>query len=344
MQKKLYFLNEEEKNRIINLHESATKKQYLLNEQTTLPKGSWTKEQKEVFDSTISNFGTYSSRGPLIKNIKNFCRKNVFGEITLSTQQIQANANKIEMAMNQGSKWTYGLASRGVTNKTIPLFEKYLKELGNIVNFCWSINNITNLRDSGESILDIFDEIQSNNAGFTAASAIGFIPNILKPLQVLSNQTTISDQSSTTPSTTSTQPPTQWTGPKCLDEYKMEYNEKYNYYKGKYYLYFPDSTYTSFEDPNTPLGTYTCDRGGNLKTEPSGSAAVSTTPDKTKTKTPVPSYTQTPPAVQQEPSGIGVVTRNVQNEIPILLKQAGLEGQPINQDTINKLYDILSKK
>jgi hypothetical protein len=31
--KKLYFLNEEEKNRILNLHESATKRQY-LSEQT----------------------------------------------------------------------------------------------------------------------------------------------------------------------------------------------------------------------------------------------------------------------------------------------------------------------
>jgi hypothetical protein len=35
MQKKLYFLNEEEKNRILNLHESRTKSQYLLSEQTT---------------------------------------------------------------------------------------------------------------------------------------------------------------------------------------------------------------------------------------------------------------------------------------------------------------------
>ena len=32
MQKKLYFLNEEEKNRILNLHESRTKRQYLINE------------------------------------------------------------------------------------------------------------------------------------------------------------------------------------------------------------------------------------------------------------------------------------------------------------------------
>ena len=33
MQKKLYFLNEEEKNRILNLHESRTRKQYLTSEQ-----------------------------------------------------------------------------------------------------------------------------------------------------------------------------------------------------------------------------------------------------------------------------------------------------------------------
>ena len=36
--KKLYFLDEEEKNRILNLHESATKRQY-LSEQITLPFG-----------------------------------------------------------------------------------------------------------------------------------------------------------------------------------------------------------------------------------------------------------------------------------------------------------------
>ena len=34
MNKKLYFLDEDEKNRILNLHESRTKKQYLLSEQT----------------------------------------------------------------------------------------------------------------------------------------------------------------------------------------------------------------------------------------------------------------------------------------------------------------------
>ena len=32
--KKLYFLNEEEKNRILNLHESATKRQYLSEQPT----------------------------------------------------------------------------------------------------------------------------------------------------------------------------------------------------------------------------------------------------------------------------------------------------------------------
>ena len=32
MQKKLYYLDEQEKNRILNLHESRTKKHYLINE------------------------------------------------------------------------------------------------------------------------------------------------------------------------------------------------------------------------------------------------------------------------------------------------------------------------
>ena len=43
-------------------------------------------------------------------------------------------------------------------------------------------------------------------------------------------------------------------------------------------------------------------------------------------------------------SGIGVVIPSAQTEIPTLMKMAGMEGQPINQDTINKLYDILLKK
>jgi hypothetical protein len=42
--------------------------------------------------------------------------------------------------------------------------------------------------------------------------------------------------------------------------------------------------------------------------------------------------------------GIGTATRSVSSQIPTLLQQAGVEGTSLNQDTINKLYDKLSKK
>ena len=81
------------------------------------------------------------------------------------------------------------------------------------------------------------------------------------------------------------------------------------------------------------MSNYHCGEDGRIK----DGLNPKTTKEKTK-------ETSTQFANVEPASGIGVVTRNVQNEIPILLKQAGLEGQPINQDTINKLYDILSKK
>ncbi len=46
MQKKLYFLNEEEKNRILNLHESRTKSQYLLSE--AIDRKTFTKKVDDI--------------------------------------------------------------------------------------------------------------------------------------------------------------------------------------------------------------------------------------------------------------------------------------------------------
>lgn len=82
MQKKLYFLNEEEKNRILNLHEGATKKQYLLSEQkyefsTQKTTQTSTAEQKKFYDrekrvkaldSKCSNI-TPNDKNPLYKKL-----------------------------------------------------------------------------------------------------------------------------------------------------------------------------------------------------------------------------------------------------------------------------------
>jgi len=57
--KKLYFLDEEEKNRILNLHESATKRQY-LGEQTTAP--IIVTNNDNAYEYKLEN-GQYSFRG-----------------------------------------------------------------------------------------------------------------------------------------------------------------------------------------------------------------------------------------------------------------------------------------
>jgi hypothetical protein len=66
--KQLYFLNEEEKNRILNLHESATKRQY-LSEQSTAP--VIVTNYDNAYEYKLEN-GQYTFRGkPGTKYAKN---------------------------------------------------------------------------------------------------------------------------------------------------------------------------------------------------------------------------------------------------------------------------------
>jgi hypothetical protein len=117
MQKKLYFLNEEEKNRILSLHESRTKNQYLLNEATrsgfstkindickagTYGTGDFTENNVNSFtDSflkwlkpnsgylTIKQFNAMSQTITNMKNIANFCKiSKKFQEIGLTKQPL----------------------------------------------------------------------------------------------------------------------------------------------------------------------------------------------------------------------------------------------------------------
>ena len=103
MQNKLYFLDEQEKNRILNLHESRTQGQYLLNEaidrksltkkmsdictQGTYGTGSFTEQQVDSYAKNFkTNFpagATYKSNESLrtiaqnirnMKTISNYCR------------------------------------------------------------------------------------------------------------------------------------------------------------------------------------------------------------------------------------------------------------------------------
>jgi hypothetical protein len=68
MQKKLYFLNEEEKNRILNLHESATKKQYLLEGQRS--------------DMSTANKGYIQKRDTKFETINYECNIDKYTDVT----------------------------------------------------------------------------------------------------------------------------------------------------------------------------------------------------------------------------------------------------------------------
>ena len=104
--KKLYFLNEEEKNRILNLHESATKRQYLGEEQTdrqtninkvycgvkngVITAGGW-KDKK--WDDYVK---TYKVLANEIETAKKSCPK------TNNSQERQTNINKVYCGVKNG--------------------------------------------------------------------------------------------------------------------------------------------------------------------------------------------------------------------------------------------------
>ena len=96
--KKLYFLDEEEKNRILNLHESATKRQY-LSEQITLPFGpqiapnpyqialdKMKSDSKAAADKAAANKKTTEDKA---KKVQQY-RQQIITKTSDTTKQIQA--------------------------------------------------------------------------------------------------------------------------------------------------------------------------------------------------------------------------------------------------------------
>jgi hypothetical protein len=107
--KKLYFLNEEEKNRILNLHESATKRQY-LNEQNDI-------EQKmKELGAKIS----FDLSARLVTAGLNSVRQKVVGVIFCSVK------NGVITADNEykGKKWDDFVKDFTITNQDIETAKK----------------------------------------------------------------------------------------------------------------------------------------------------------------------------------------------------------------------------
>jgi hypothetical protein len=101
--KKLYFLDEEEKNRILNLHESATKKQY-LSEATEKGGAAYvdpatdTPEAKIAREFYQSAFGAGTNEANMLKAIQSIKSAVQFWKVNELVKNLPSNSGKLDIA------------------------------------------------------------------------------------------------------------------------------------------------------------------------------------------------------------------------------------------------------
>jgi len=333
MQKKLYFLNEEEKNRILNLHESRTKKQYLISEQ-------------EVAQSTLHKQKNEIAWDKFLKNVKNslkgYCEKNQSGKVDPGTLTNFKNAVEEKYYGLGGMSYdTYNDIINSIDstpNENICAIDKRFVRDYNIGLIDKIINSIRELNSKIKFIKKINSKFGGDNQGLNFGEFDQVSPSGVEAANV---ETTTTDTSKTE---------TGWADPKfvCVkniptmtDAPETKYS-KLN--KGYYFLdggYLAQSDYDKGKEYS---GSFYCDKLGKIKYKPNEYPTGQKEETKKETavekKTGEQEKSYTPPVV----SGIGTTTRSVSKEIPTLLKQVGVEGTSLTQDAINKLYDKLSKK
>lgn len=99
--KKLYFLNEDEKHRILNLHESATKKQYLTEA---------------------------INRNDLVNQISKICTDKTYGEGNFTEDQVTKNAELM--------KRNFPLDGMYKSNASLQIIADNIESLKHIDNYC----------------------------------------------------------------------------------------------------------------------------------------------------------------------------------------------------------------
>jgi hypothetical protein len=338
MQKKLYFLNEEEKKRILNLHESRTKKQYLIIEQAS----SNLKTKWAIAIGKPANLGGDFGVRTVVIDTENFCKNNKWNP-TMTDTDIEKIVLDLVAAMNAGryDNFYVSLTGRGVTKDAIKKFKSKIEELKTIDNFCTAVNYSEENKLSDEkNILHMFDEISENKS---------FYNNIQIPLSKLVPEES-SQSLNTTTDTSKTGAGTGWADPKfvCVKNIPtLEDAPETKYSKLNKGYYFLDGGYlaqSDYDKGKEYSGSFYCDKLGKIKYKvdeyPTGQKEESKKETAVEKKTGEQEKSYTPPVA----SGIGRTTSSVSKEIPTLLKQVGVEGTSLTQDAINKLYDKLSKK
>jgi len=177
MQKKLYFLNEEEKNRILNLHESRTKRQYLVEQES---KTSYGKPElgtsnlgtkldlsfKSVDD--INKSGLLTPRQKDVETIRLKCNQNLYGG-SVNNDAIKRQLPFFKKNFIGRSFW--------FTDAGLEDVQYELKKLGNMPSFCGLNKEFSNLT-SGEDLLS-----KMNKGVYTNAAFDKYIISTLKDLE-----------------------------------------------------------------------------------------------------------------------------------------------------------------
>jgi hypothetical protein len=260
--KKLYYLDESEKERILNLHQVQKIKRIWMNEQTAttpvqanVPKGTLTDIETRDLQSILSNNtgGDWGYTRPMINNLHNFCI-NVASpnRITLPIDEILLYAKEIDRARaGGGMRGAAARGGRGLTDEAKVILSSRITALKNIPNFCYAVIN-GDTSESGEArIVDNFDEIFRANL---------FAKYVINPIQGLRNASNPSQSSATTKVK-----PEKWPQEyACIISYNVTYDTTYNLYKDSKYYYYSDGTMGSVADPDKEIGNFRCSKSGKI--------------------------------------------------------------------------------
>ena len=153
--KKLFYLDESEKKRILRLYEQ--KKEYDVK-----------KDDLESILNIRASDKSYMGYGrrKIVDEIINYCIQNEWQP----TIDVNSILKSIEQSINSGR---YSIATaffqplggsgRGVTDQAVNEFSEQIKKFKNIDNFCTAVNNSISMNIGGEeNLMDIFDEINDD--------------------------------------------------------------------------------------------------------------------------------------------------------------------------------------
>jgi hypothetical protein len=325
MQKKLYFLNEEEKNRILNLHESRTKKQYLVNE-GSLGAGDYNSNPQATKKTNDIETKLWNDRKNRAETLESKC-------LTLNMPYKWDNVSAEFLDMfTGGPKWS-----------ELP---NILLKLKTVNDFCQLNSNIKNQKEYTDvadnfkyekgisnwiyknvfypsSWKKYFEEPLKNVLKSAGMETLDSTPQEMKDIKTDDWGSFSCVLNLTNPTIEKIQ------GIKGTDDVWVKRTYKTNrveYFsnKGKFFIKYPDGSYA-------PLGTnnfYTYYCGSDNK--PYVKRVETSTGD-----------VKVEPKVIDYSLGVGVAQPKIQPKIKDLLKKAGIEGTEINQQTINQLYNFL---